>query len=200
MRVANPKIIQPVGRPTVEQLAATTTLYATAQTFQQWQLDNNKIATGKSVNSWTVVVQKSADKDTVIVNLRAVDYIYYDLFGRGPGKWPPVEAILDWMLAKPGFRISQLSPFRQAYAIAHKISLIGTQAPKMPQSLPTSIVQINTRTVTRKAAPLFADQEARKLFEATNEAFNQAQNERSISIKTSFRPAARTYTLKQLLP
>ena len=49
-----------------------------------------------SVKSWVVVGEKSYE-----VTLRLQDYWKYIEDGRKPGKFPPVDAILDWILVKP---------------------------------------------------------------------------------------------------
>jgi hypothetical protein len=197
--VREPRIVRPVGRPTVEQLATTATLFSSAKNFQQWQIDNKKIATGKSVNSWVVTLTKHDNNQITEGNLTGASYIFYDLFGRGPGKQPPIADIIEWMRAKPIRARRGSTRIRSAYLIARAIGERGTIAPKMPQSLPTTIVQTNTRTVTRKAAPLFADQEAQKFFKIVQTSFNAADAEANVVV-TSSRPSTRSYTLKDLLP
>lgn len=53
-----------------------------------------------------------------------MDYTEQLVFGRKPGKLPPVEPLIQWVIAKFGRDYNSAEPI--AYAIAHKISKEGT--------------------------------------------------------------------------
>lgn len=52
------------------------------------------------------------------------DYIYYLVNGRGPGKFPPVANIVEWVRTKLGLEGREAR--QAAYLIGRKISLQGT--------------------------------------------------------------------------
>lgn len=74
---------------------------------------DNKGAASKSLR-----VEGQETNTMVNVKLIGVDYIEYLDRGRGPGKFPPVSAIEDWVNTKP----VEINP----YLVGRKIALFGT--------------------------------------------------------------------------
>ena len=158
-------------------------LYSSALDFQQWQIRNNKIATGKSVNGWRIHIKpvkwfippkvesgedgyqltRGGEKLAVAIKGQLKNtqpYVNEMLFGRAPGKQPPRAKIRQWMKAKgvePRYRNAD-------YLIARKIGADGTNPPHLTQRIKTEMVQANTRVVLRKLTPMITDQATELLF------------------------------------
>lgn len=61
------------------------------------------------------------------VSLHLPSYWYYIEHGRGPGKFPPIEAIQNWMTAKHIVPREDRTVPQVSYLIARKIAREGTQ-------------------------------------------------------------------------
>jgi hypothetical protein len=199
MRAVEPIVRQPIGRPTVEQLATTATLLSSAKNFQQWQIDNGKVATGRSLNGWNILIRKQDNTLVTVGQLLNVPHAAFDLFGRPPGKAPTVETIMRWMLAKKvAPRMKRLRD--SAFVIARAIGERGTIAPRLGASTATQIVSANSGNVIRKAAPLYAQQGADAFMPQVINSFDVANSTSSVEVVSSFKPSNNRYTLSQLLP
>ena len=87
-------------------------------------------ASYKLLNSVETVVRRNDDEFTVTINLE--DYWIYVENGRGPGKFPPIDKILEWIRVKPVIPYSdsrgRLPTEEQlAFLISRKISEQGTE-------------------------------------------------------------------------
>lgn len=182
-KVGKPKFVRGRGRPSPAQMLVEAVLYSSALDFQQWQIRNNKIATGKSVNGWRIHIKpikwyippkvekgedgyqltRGGEKIAIAIKgqLRNTQtYVNEMLFGRRAGKQPPRAAILKWMKAKgvqPRYRNAD-------YLIARKIGRDGTNPPHLTQRIKTEMVQANTRVVLRKLTPMITDEATEILF------------------------------------
>lgn len=68
-------------------------------TYQDKLIKGDKVATGNLLNSVEYVIEK--DDRSISVSLQLEDYYKYVEEGRKPGKFPPVDKILDWIKVKP---------------------------------------------------------------------------------------------------
>lgn len=82
-----------------------------------------------NVKSWVVVGENSYE-----VTLQLQDYWKYIESGRKPGKFPPVNAILNWILVKPilprpngNGELQRLKPKQLAFLIGRKIKEEGIE-------------------------------------------------------------------------
>lgn len=85
-----------------------------------------KVASGESIDSYEVTVQQTGL--LTVGSLSAVDYFQFIGGGRGPGGFPPLDRILEWIDAK-GFLESTISESEKksiAYLIGRKIAERGT--------------------------------------------------------------------------
>ena len=87
-------------------------------------------ASYKLLNSVETTVKRNDDEFTVTINLE--DYWYYVENGRGPGKFPPIDKILEWIRVKPVIPYTdsrgRLPTEEQlAFLISRKISEQGTE-------------------------------------------------------------------------
>ena len=87
-------------------------------------------ASYKLLNSVETVVRRNDDEFIVTINLE--DYWIYVENGRGPGKFPPIDKILEWIMVKPVIPYSdsrgRLPTEEQlAFLIARKIAEQGTE-------------------------------------------------------------------------
>ena len=67
--------------------------------YQDKLIKGDKIATGDLMNNVEYIIEK--DSRSVSVSLQLEDYWKYVEEGRAPGKFPPVDKILDWIRVKP---------------------------------------------------------------------------------------------------
>lgn len=91
-------------------------------------------ASYKLLNSVETVVRRNDDEFIVSINLE--DYWYYVENGRGPGKFPPIDKILEWIRVKPVIPYTdsrgRLPTEEQlAFLIARKIANDGTEGRKV---------------------------------------------------------------------
>lgn len=91
-------------------------------------------ASYKLLNSVETVVRRNDDEFIVTINLE--DYWIYVENGRGPGKFPPIDKILEWIRVKPVIPYSdsrgRLPTEEQlAFLIARKIANEGTEGRKV---------------------------------------------------------------------
>lgn len=87
-------------------------------------------ASYKLLNSVETTVKRGDDTFTVVINLEP--YWIYVENGRGPGKFPPIDKILEWIRCKPVIPYSdsrgRLPTEEQlAFLIARKIAEQGTE-------------------------------------------------------------------------
>jgi hypothetical protein len=87
----------------------------------QDQDQKQMIASGKSAES--LIVSGNAFGG----NVSGSSYWKYQIFGRGPGKWPPLQDIIDYLVVKRSFGLEQAAEIRSlAFLIARKIGTKGT--------------------------------------------------------------------------
>lgn len=67
--------------------------------YQDKLIKGDKIATGDLMNNVEYIIEK--DSRSVSVSLQLEDYWRFVEEGRAPGKFPPVDKILDWIRVKP---------------------------------------------------------------------------------------------------
>lgn len=78
--------------------------------------------TGDAANSLEIIIDEGNNSVKLIGN----DYIYYLNYGRGAGKFPPVQNIRDWVRSKLG--ISDEKQNKQiGYLVGKKIAEQGTE-------------------------------------------------------------------------
>lgn len=67
--------------------------------YQDKLIKGDKIATGDLMNNVEYIIEK--DSRSVSVSLQLEDYWRFVEEGRSPGRFPPVDKILDWIRVKP---------------------------------------------------------------------------------------------------
>lgn len=82
------------------------------------QIGKGIFASGRSASSLKEVTEPTGGK------LFGRAYFHFQKFGRRPGKFPPIDAILNWIKDK-GIR-SDIPEKSLAYLIARKIARLGT--------------------------------------------------------------------------
>ena len=98
--------------------------------YQDNLILHNRIASGDLLNSVEYVIDR--DGYTYTVSLMLKDYWYFVENGRKAGKWPPMDAILSWIKAKPvlprpNAKGKLPTPQQLAFLIARKIGKEGTE-------------------------------------------------------------------------
>lgn len=101
-------------------------------------------ASYKLLNSVETVVRRNDDEFTVVINLEP--YWIFVENGRGPGKFPPIDKILEWIRVKPVIPYSdnrgRLPTEEQlAFLISRKIAEQGTEGKHI---LAETITELNS--------------------------------------------------------
>jgi len=147
------KIAHSSGRPTNLENFLVQWGVDIASWFEEWQQSNNRIATGKSVGGYIVDL---TNKNEVTIDNEA-DYMPYPLTGRNAGKFPPIQAIEDWIIAK-GIPLQDISLSSLAFLIARKISSFGTDQPRLKmQNLDAVINAKSVKWINRISDQLAID-------------------------------------------
>lgn len=125
-----------VSSEVLSEFLATLDEYAqkAEELYKRKLTDKGINASYKLLNSVETVVRRNDDEFTVTINLE--DYWIYVENGRGPGKFPPIDKILEWIRVKPVIPYSdsrgRLPTEEQlAFLIARKISEQGTEGRKV---------------------------------------------------------------------
>ncbi len=148
----NIEIIRTAGRPTKYEEALKGWATDIVINLQNWMLAHDKIATGKSISSFKMLI---ADNEII---LEGADSVAHALLGRKAGKMPPYKEGSDletWVIAKPivpypderGFipTLAQIT-----FLIARKIAREGTNPPKMvPQNINLIVTQSGQKYLDR---------------------------------------------------
>lgn len=125
-----------ISNEVLSEFLATLNEYAekAEELYKRKLTDKGINASYKLLNSVETVVRRNDDTFTVTINLE--DYWYYVENGRGPGRFPPVSKILEWIRVKP---ITPYSDSRGrlpteeslAFLISRKIAEQGTEGRKV---------------------------------------------------------------------
>lgn len=120
-----------VSSEVLSEFLATLDEYAqrAEELYKRKLTDKGINASYKLLNSVKTTVKRGDDTFTVTINLE--DYWIYVENGRGPGKFPPIDKILEWIRVKPVIPYSdsrgRLPTEEQlAFLIARKIAEQGT--------------------------------------------------------------------------
>lgn len=93
--------------------------------YQQDQIDKGIRSSGKSSASLRPEIKVSGG--TISGNLYGAKYFYQQKHGRNPGKFPPIDDILDWIRVKGIVaRDNKTSTKQLAFLFARKIAQSGT--------------------------------------------------------------------------
>lgn len=99
-------------------------------TYQDKLINDDKIATGNLLNSVEYILE--SDETQISVSLKLEDYWKYVENGREPGKFPPIDSIMEWISVKPILpdeRTGKLPTEKQlSFLIARKIANEGIEA------------------------------------------------------------------------
>ena len=103
-----------------------------AETYRGLLLRDGKNATGELISSIRPMTPELVD-GTFQCSLSLAPHWKYVENGRRPGKFPPIDNILDWVKAKPQLarpnRLDrkEISPKQLAFLVARKIATSGIQ-------------------------------------------------------------------------
>lgn len=135
-----------ISNEVLSEFLATLDEYAekAKELYKRKLTDKGINASYKLLNSVETTVKRNDDEFVVTINLE--DYWIYVENGRGPGKFPPIDKILDWIRIKP---IRPYSDSRGrlpteeslAFLIARKISREGTEPKRV---LAETITELNS--------------------------------------------------------
>ena len=152
------------GRPSAFQRLLEFALVGVATDIIKWQKKEKRVATGKS-QDWLITLKRigSNKPKDILANLIGVKYINYALFGRGKGKLPEWQIILEWMRIRGiSGRDVQSGRFRTrleaAKAIAFQIGEIGTKATSIGQAMLDLFYKQNLKEAIAKFTPKITEE------------------------------------------
>jgi hypothetical protein len=90
------------------ELQSNTPIGATGQLKAGWDVDFQEVLIGSSIQFVAKIVNRA-------------EYAQYGIIGRGPGKLPPMQPIVDWVTAK-----GSSNPAKDAWRVRVKIAREGT--------------------------------------------------------------------------
>ena len=132
---------------------------AVAVHYKDRLVADDKKATGQLINSISTEIKVGSDTFEVVLNV--VDYFKYVEEGRKSGKFPPPNAILKWINAKPVIPrpINGKLPTEQqlAFLIGRKIATEGIEA---GHQLKDTVEAINAEYIPRLEQALQEDFDA----------------------------------------
>ena len=121
-----------ISNEVLSEFLATLNEYAekAEELYKRKLTDKGINASYKLLNSVETVVRRNDDEFIVTINLEP--YWYYVENGRGPGRFPPIDKILEWIRIKPVIPYSdsrgRLPTEEQlAFLISRKIAEQGTE-------------------------------------------------------------------------
>lgn len=86
----------------------------------------NKLDTGNLYNATDVYFEIEGNGNQVIVvDFAPYTYWYYVEYGRKPGKYPPLSAMLSWVQSKPALTSPELSLKQRAFLAGRSIAEYG---------------------------------------------------------------------------
>lgn len=102
-------------------------------------------ASGASAQSLNVDMNSSGG------DVLGSSYIYFQIFGRKPGSFPPIQSILEWIDAKH-IEVVEISKKSLAFLIARKIARLGTNifSGKSPALALAEIVKIQSAEAAKE--------------------------------------------------
>jgi len=115
------KVTRSVGRPTKVEEGLTDWAVRVAEEMQAEQVAKHFVASGRSLKSYEVVITKNT------VELFWASYLHFSLegIGRQPGKQPPLNAIVQWLIDKKIKPEGKTTLRGLAYIIARKMGEEG---------------------------------------------------------------------------
>lgn len=135
-----------ISNEVLSEFLATLDEYAkkAEELYKRKLTDKGINASYKLLNSVETVVRRNDDEFIVTINLE--DYWIYVENGRGPGRFPPVSKILEWI------RVKSITPYSDsrgrlpteeqlAFLIARKIAEQGTEPKRV---LAETITELNS--------------------------------------------------------
>jgi len=121
--VAKTRIIRNVGRPTLAQEVIAKYLQRVSKDIKADQKQKKLVASGNSLNSH-VIIMGTKNRNSLI----ASSYYPFIVEGRGPGKFPPPDKIMDWLIEKKiQPRDENMSLKSLAFLIGRKMAKEGSQ-------------------------------------------------------------------------
>ena len=117
----------------------------------------NKVASGELIDKLRYIYHHKDNKWEISLYLK--DYWYYVEHGRNPGKFPPVDKILEWIEIKPILPYPDKNgklptPNQLAYLIGRKIANEGIKA---GNQLAETIEELNDRYMLKIELALSED-------------------------------------------
>lgn len=137
--------------PALEQLASDYVEYAIAKLRS-----NGSYATGRLAKSMKLLVPTET-QNKISVAVQMLDYGFWLDNGakRGPGKRPPVKAILEWIKAKNIRPQGKITQTQLAFLIARTIGAKGVRFKKAKPFIKSSLVNAlneNMKNIVNKGA------------------------------------------------
>ena len=181
------------GRPSVTESKIVQGLVGYAAIMKKWLMDNNRVATGVSVNSIRVVIERPTNPiqeryGIVTGNVYASPSTKFALGGRGPGGMPPPFIIWEWLKVK-GITSTSMSNRDLAWAISAQIAAQGTLPPHFSAPVRTSMTSVTASKIAKDMVEPFARNVTRKWLRRIIRGYEFSQGEtRSLVPTVTIKP------------
>ena len=176
------------GRPSVTEAKIVEGLSGYAALMKKWLIDNDRIATGISVNSIRVIIKRPtnpiAERYGIVTGaIFASPSTKFALGGRGPGGMPPPFVIWEWLKIR-GIFSEKMSNRDLAWAIAVKIGAEGTLPPHFSTPVRTSMTNVAASKIAKDMVEPFAKNVTRKWLRRIIRGYEFSQGETRALVPT----------------
>ena len=144
------EVKQSVGRPLKALVPIRDWAVDVANWMVNWMEQNDKRASGRSIRSISVEVTKPN-----VVVIHAADSVQWALAGRGAGKFPLVNRIMQWIKDR-GLPLIDITINSLAFLIGRKIAKHGTNPPKLRKQNIDLVITSKAKKYLDKSAQAFA--------------------------------------------
>lgn len=151
------------GKPTNLDRAIAGFLADIAIDIQSYMFDKDRVASGVAINSFRIEVRKNS------YVMQVSDHLVFAIQGRGPGKFPPLDDIVDWIMTKPIQIDGDITVNQLAFLIGRKIAREGTKGPHLSDAQLSAIYD----KAYKKFSDRIADTLTREVAQELDELFSK---------------------------
>ena len=189
-RIKKVKVVRGSGRPSFVEKGIVDALLFNANMLRQWQIDTDRVATGRSASSYKVIVERPKNrvsKSLGIVSgkITALKHTKFALEGRKAGKAPPIHEIEQWLVAKK-LKSKTHTRAQLARMISRSIGRQGTLPPHFTEAIQTKLTRLSAekaiRAIKKPLAASMGRKYVRNILKAAKHFDNFSYSSRTVTL------------------